>query len=65
MIYESCGVIQSHELNHHQFQSSLLEIDAEYGDGLCYKEAPWLSHGTVLTCFSALIVEIKMFQSCS
>jgi hypothetical protein len=43
--------VQSHGLHHHQFQSFLSEIEAEYGDILCHADVRWLSHGTVLKCF--------------
>jgi len=43
--------IRSHGLNHRQFQSSLSEIDARYGDVLHHTEVRWLSRGMVMIFF--------------
>jgi hypothetical protein len=43
--------IQSHGLNHRQFQSFLSEIDAENGDNLYHTDVRWQNCGTVLNVF--------------
>ncbi|KAL4126536.1 hypothetical protein QTP88_010757 [Uroleucon formosanum] len=53
--------IRSNGLNHKQFQSVLIEINAEYGDVLYYTAVRWLSRGRVLERFFVLRQEIYNF----
>ncbi|CAI6373947.1 unnamed protein product [Macrosiphum euphorbiae] len=53
--------IRSNGLNHRQFQSFLIEINAEYGDVLYYTAVRWLSRGRVLERFFMLRQEIYNF----
>ena len=50
--------IKSRWLNHRQFLSLLEEIDANYGDLVCYCEVRWLSRGKTLQRSWELIEEI-------
>ena len=53
--------IRSHALIHHQFQSFLKEIDAEYSDLPYHTAVRWLSCGKVLLRFYNLRKEINHF----
>ncbi|VVC39147.1 Ribonuclease H-like domain, partial [Cinara cedri] len=53
--------IRSNGLNHRQFQSFWIEINADYGDVLYYTAVRWLSRGRVLERFFMLPQEIYNF----
>ncbi|XP_060846546.1 general transcription factor II-I repeat domain-containing protein 2A-like [Rhopalosiphum padi] len=66
LYYSSAGSLwksyRSHGLTHRQFQSFLLEIEAEYNDVVYQNHVRWLSRGKVLKRFFDLRKEIEMFM---
>jgi len=47
-VMQVVNFIRSHGLNQRQFQSLLLETDADYGDILYHTEVWWLNHERML-----------------
>ncbi|KAL4153128.1 hypothetical protein QTP88_000961 [Uroleucon formosanum] len=62
VVTKAVNFIRSHGLTHRQFQSFLLEIEAEYNDVVYHNHVRWLSRGKVLKRFFDLRKEIEMFM---
>jgi len=62
VVTKAVNFIRSHGLTHRQFQSFLLEIEAEYNDVVYHNHVRWLSRGKFLKRFFDLRKEIEMFM---
>ena len=61
-VVESVNLIRTRSLNHRRFQNYLAALDdAEFGDVLFYNSVRWLSRGTFLERFAALLPHIVSF----
>lgn len=60
-VVKTVNIIRVRALYHREFQTSLTDVDAEYGDLLYHSEVRWLSRGSVLRRFYSLRSEIDQF----
>lgn len=62
VVIKAVNFIKSHGLNHRQFKSCLLEIEAKYSDVVYHNHIRWLSRGKVLKQFFDLQDNIDIFM---